>query len=178
GERFDVVVSAGGGAVGAALIAGCLGAAGALPEVRRWCIVTGPNLPPEKLGQFQAAARPGVEIFRFRRDFAALLGSAELSISQAGYNTVCDILGAGCRALLVPFASGGETEQTRRANRLAELGLASVLTEQELSSATMTKAIRQALSGPKPPPATLQLDGASRSAAILVDLENRRRNPN
>ena len=176
-DRFDVVVSAGGGAGGAALIAGCLEAAGALPEVRRWCIVTGPNLPPEILGQLQAAARPGVEIFRFRQDFAALLGSAQLSVSQAGYNTVCDLLGAGCRTLLVPFASGGETEQTNRASRLAELGLASVLAEQELSGPGMTRAIRAALSGPKPlPPATLRLDGANYSAKILVDLANRVRN--
>ena len=40
---------------------------------------------------------------------------AGLSISQSGYNTVCDVLQAGCRAIYVPFAAGGETEQTVRA---------------------------------------------------------------
>ena len=68
-----------------------------------------------------------MQVFRFRSDFASLLNGAALSVSQAGYNTVCDILRAGCRSLLVPFSAGGETEQSVRAERLARLGLASFI---------------------------------------------------
>ncbi len=61
-----------------------------------------------------------------------MLKGAELSISQAGYNTVCDILQAQCRSILVPFTAGGETEQSVRAARLEALGLAIALPENGL----------------------------------------------
>lgn len=174
-DRYDVVVSAGGGAVGATLIEACLEAAMALPDLSRWCIITGPNLPQDGFDRMRAMTRPGVEIMRFRQDFAAVLGAARLSVSQAGYNTVCDILGAGCRAVLVPFAAGGETEQTRRAERLADLGRVSVLPEAGLGSDAMVQVIRAALSGPDPEPLPgLRLDGARRTAELLLDLKRRR----
>ncbi len=61
------------------------------------------------------------------------MAGAELSVSQAGYNTVCDVLRAGCRSLLVPFSAGGETEQTARPLRLEQLGLATALPEEGLT---------------------------------------------
>jgi predicted glycosyltransferase len=74
---------------------------------------------------------------------------------------------AGCRSLLVPFAAGGETEQTRRALMLEELGLATVLTEQDLTPEGLAHAIEQALAGPPPASHRLDLEGARRSAQIL-----------
>ena len=112
---------------------------------------------------------------RFRTDFRNLLAAARLSVSQAGYNTVCDVLQAGCSAVLVPFASGGESEQTARAERLERLGRAVVLREDGLSRKTMTDAISRALSAQteKNVP-VLQLDGANRTAKILRDLLKQR----
>ena len=49
-----------------------------------------------------------------RADFRALLRNATLSISQAGYNTVVDTLCWADRAVLVPFGTDRETEQTDR----------------------------------------------------------------
>ena len=99
--------------------------------------------------------------------------SARLSISQAGYNTVCDILRAGCRSVLVPFAAGGETEQGARAERLERLGLATVLPEAGLGAGAMTRAVERALSAPAPGPAALDLGGAARTARLLVGLAGR-----
>ena len=95
-------------------------------------------------GQLREAP-PGLRLFRFREDFPSLLAGAELSVSQAGYNTVCDILRAGCRSLLVPFSAGGETEQTARAERLARLGLATSLPETGLTGELLCAAITKAL---------------------------------
>jgi predicted glycosyltransferase len=170
-ERFDVVVSAGGGAVGETLIAAALQAAQALPDIARWCVITGPNLQQDAFDRLQTMQRQGVELVRFRPDFAALLGAARLSVSQAGYNTVCDILGARCRALLVPFASGGETEQTARADRLAALGRVAVLPEEDLDGLGMARAIAAALALPDPDRGPLlRVDGAPRTAEILLAL--------
>ena len=175
-ERFDIVVSAGGGAVGAGLVQAALQAAHLLPDIAAWCVITGPNLPLAEVDRLAALAPPSVTLARFRPDFASLLAAARLSVSQAGYNTVGDILQAGCRALLVPFSAGGETEQTDRAERLARIGRVSVLTEANLSGVQMARAITAALAATDPVAAVpIQVDGAARSAAILYDLAMRRR---
>jgi predicted glycosyltransferase len=130
-------------------------------------LITGPNLPKEAFEAIARDAIPGLSIFRFREDFASLLTGARLSVSQAGYNTVCDVLRAGCRSLLVPFAAGGETEQTFRALMLEELGRATVLMEKNLTPESLAQAIEQALVGPTPSAHCLDLEGARRSAQIL-----------
>jgi predicted glycosyltransferase len=163
-ERFDVVVSAGGGAVGGALVRAALGAAALRPG--RWLVLTGPNMPD---AEFAALRAPGVQIQRFRSDFGSLLASTRVSVSQAGYNTVGDLLAAGTRAVLVPFAAGGETEQRERANRLAAAGRAVVLHEHEMTPDSLVLAIDRSLVLPNP--ATLPLpmiDGAQRSASVIA----------
>ncbi|MEO1159551.1 MAG: glycosyltransferase, partial [Pseudomonadota bacterium] len=114
-DRYDVIVSAGGGAVGEDLLRASL-AARELTALNsaRWLIVTGPNLPDEAVARLQADASEDVEIVRFRPDLAHLLRQARVSVSQAGYNTVADVLRAQCASVLVPFASHGEQEQTIR----------------------------------------------------------------
>ncbi|CAN7495051.1 glycosyltransferase [Rhizobium sp. LjRoot98] len=169
-ERFDVIVSAGGGAVGNALIRAALEAAKSIGGSLSWALITGPNLPQSDFDAISADAPAHVSVYRFRPDFASLLAGAKLSVSQAGYNTVCDILRAGCHALLIPFTAGGETEQTVRAERLEKLGLAHVLTEDDLSAESMTRAIETALAATNRPPHTLDLDGAHRTAEILRGL--------
>ncbi|MDX4072264.1 MULTISPECIES: glycosyltransferase [Brucella] len=167
---FDIVVSAGGGAVGALLIRAALEASKRLSPDLSWCIVTGPNLQQSDFDEITAEAPNNARIFRFLQNFPSLLLDARLSVSQAGYNTVCDILRADCKALLIPFTAGGETEQTARARHLQKLGLASVLTEDELSVDSMTDAIAKALAAPRLPAHNLDLDGAHRTAEILHGL--------
>ncbi len=169
-ERFDVVVSAGGGAVGANLLKAALAAAPDLPELKSWCLISGPNMPQADFDAISAQAGDTISVFRFRKDFASLLSGAKLSISQAGYNTVCDILQAKCRSLLIPFAAGGETEQGARASRLSKLGLAHVLEEDAISPQSMAEAIRQTLALAEPGETTLDLDGAVGTARALRKL--------
>lgn len=173
-EEFDIVVSAGGGAVGAALIRAALEASPLLEEIKSWCLITGPNMPQADFDAISAQAPENVSIFRFRKDFASLLAGARLSVSQAGYNTVCDILQAKCRSLLIPFAADGETEQSARAERLARLGLAQVLEEKDISARSMADAIRAALALPGPDVIHLDLDGAAGTARALRRLFDER----
>ncbi len=162
-EAFDVVVSVGGGAVGARLVAAALAARPlSLLAEARWLVLTGPN----------AAARPeappeaGVSVRSFVPDLAARLARARVSVSQAGYNTVADLLAARCRAVLVPYAEGGETEQPRRAALLAARGLAVAVDEASLDPATLAAAIDRAMALPEPA-LHLPLDGADRTRAII-----------
>ncbi len=166
---FDVVVSVGGGAVGERLVAAAL-AARPLSRLAkaRWLVLTGPN----GMDQPAAGTEPddgGLSVRRFVPDLAARLARAQVSVSQAGYNTVAELLQARCRAVLVPFAQGGETEQARRAGLMAARGLAVVLDEAALDPAALAAAIDQAL-GLARPDGTVDLDGA---AATRQTLERR-----
>ena len=133
-------------------------------------MITGPNLPERDFNALSAQAPGNVSVVRFRQDFPSLLKAAQLSISQAGYNTVCDILRAQCRSILVPFAAGGETEQSVRAARLEALGLAITLPENGLNAGILGNALEAALAQPKPSSHRLDLDGAERTAGVLGSL--------
>ena len=170
-QHFDIVVSAGGGAVGATLVQAAMEAATLLPEITSWCVITGPNLPSKEYSKILANAPPNVAVERFRNDFPSLLCSAKLSISQAGYNTVSDILQAQCRALLVPYSAQGETEQSDRAAMLKRLGLANVLNDDLLTGKELVCAIRDVLSQNRPTVASsINTDGARCTANILREL--------
>jgi predicted glycosyltransferase len=170
GERFDVIVSAGGGAVGAGLIKAAAEAAHKLPGELRWALISGPNLPQADYDKIARTKPANAELFRFRRDFASLLTAAKVSVSQAGYNTVCDILRAGCGSVLVPFTTGGETEQQVRAERLAAKGLASIVAEEMLTVDRMTDAIAAELSSGRRREHGLDLEGADCTAEIFRTL--------
>lgn len=171
-DRYDVVVSAGGGAVGIELIRAALDARNLLQDQRSWCVITGPNLPAQEFEILRQTVPPEVSLVRFRKDFPGLLMNAKLSISQAGYNTVGDLLRAGCASVLVPFASGGETEQTVRAEKLAALGIAVVMPESELSAETMAHAMHKAESRDTRTALDISTDGAAKTATIILSCIN------
>ena len=176
-ERFDVVMSAGGGAAGLPLVRAAAQMAARLPRALRCCLITGPNLAAAETADIRANAPPNLEVVAFRSDFPNLLRGAELSVSQAGYNTVCDVLRAGCRALLVPFAAGGETEQTARAVRMQQLGLAEVVAEDRLDAESLHAAAVLLMRQPKPAATALDLNGAQRTADILLSRLARQARP-
>jgi predicted glycosyltransferase len=166
-ESFDVIVSAGGGAAGGDLIRCAVEAAPKLSPAFRWLILTGPNFPSTDLGKLQAEAAANLRIVAFRQDFGELLAAAGLSVSQAGYNTVCDILRANCRALLIPFAKEGESEQTMRTVKLNKMGLAEVLPEDRLNPKELARRIEASLQRGRPRPHGLDLEGARGTREIL-----------
>lgn len=153
----EVVVSAGGGAVGAALLRTALEAR-PLTRYRDhpWRLLTGPNLAAAEIAALEGR---GATVERFRGDFPRLLGGCAVSVSQAGYNTVLDLLWARPRCVLVPFAAVGETEQALRARRLG----CPVVEEAALTPSRLAAAIDAA----RPPRVEVALDGATRSATFL-----------
>jgi predicted glycosyltransferase len=169
GHAGEVIVSAGGGAVGARLLHAALEARPhTLLRESPWRLLTGLNAGEADLRALARRAPPGVTVERHRADFPALLAKAALSISQAGYNTVVELLQARVRAVLVPFSADGEQEQTLRAQALAERGVAQVVAEERLGAESLAEAIDRALRGPRPPDGLVDLGGARRSAALLA----------
>ena len=170
GPAFDVVVSAGGGAAGAGLMRA---ASRAMPLTSMrdasWLFISGPNLPPDVASGLRADLPANAASALHCGDFRALLANAHLSISQAGYNTAADVLKAGCRSIMVPFAAGGETEQSRRGAALAGLGLVEVVEESYLSPEALARAIDRAMVSAAPGRAGFRLDGAESTPALLLE---------
>lgn len=177
GPAFDVVVSAGGGAAGELIMSNAIKA---VPHTNlanaRWLFLAGPNLSESGRRKLQVEQAENITIETHRPDFRALLSAARLSVSQAGYNTAGDVMMAGCRAVFVPFASGGETEQTRRAQKFAELGVAKVVYEHDISPQRLADAINQTLLATShDTQATIDLEGARSAAKAIAGATRRRR---
>ncbi|AWN47688.1 glycosyl transferase family 28 [Methylobacterium terrae] len=162
-----IVVSGGSSAAGLPLQEAAVAAAALTPGLS-WRILVGRAVPEPAFARLAEASPANAIVERARPDFRALLAGAALSVSQAGYNTVLDLLRSGCPALLVPFEAGHETEQRLRADTLAAHGLARVLPERALTAASLAEA---ALAAP-PPGAShaIACDGARRSVAIVEGL--------
>jgi predicted glycosyltransferase len=159
----EVLVSTGGGAVAEALATAAL-AARPLSRLAGspWRILIGHNLPDEPYERLVCHGAEGVVVERARPDFLDLLARAAVSVSQAGYNP----------AVVVPFAAGGETEQTLRANLMAKRGLLTVVEERALTGAILARAIDRAQGhaegpGRNGPKIALATDGAARTAEII-----------
>ena len=169
GERRGIVVSGGSSAASLPLYRAAVAAAHGLTD-RPWHILIGRGVPDADFETLRRSAPAHVTLERARPDFRALLSRAELSVSQAGYNTVVDILRCGGRSVLVPFEAGHETEQRLRAERLQALGLASVVPEAELSPEHLLQALRGRLAGAPANPPAISTDGARQSVALAESL--------
>lgn len=177
GERNEVVVSAGGGAVGIEHLAKALAAQQLSRYAHlRWRVLAGPNIPDAGLARLYAAAGPNAVVERARVDFAALLRRAFLSVSQGGYNTVLDVLTSGARPVVVPFTGNGETEQAERGRRLARFGLAVVVDDMDGPPAALAAAVDAAGARSDWPRWDFASDGARESARLLQWLLESRRN--
>lgn len=175
-KRLGVIVSAGGGAVGQRLLQTAMAAR---PFTRfagdPWLFLTGPNAPDDLavLDVNGDSLPENVTIERFRPRFQDALGQVTLSISQAGYNTVLDLLVTQTRGLLVPFSAPGETEQALRADLFRRRGDFSVLDEKNLNPKAMAAAIDDAGNMPPPNSSHLNLQGAENTANVMVNLAAR-----
>lgn len=165
----EVIVAAGGGAVGGKLLRTALAARPLTAAAEApWRLIAGPNMAAAERAELLETQ--GVTVETLRVDYREVLSRAALSVSQAGYNTVMDILVTGVRAVLVPFAAEGETEQALRARLLAERGRVRLADEATLTPESLAAVIDQALSSPSTSLEGLALDGATRTASVIRGL--------
>jgi predicted glycosyltransferase len=163
-----LLVSAGGGIVGYELFRITLQAHALLKEKPPLRIIAGPFLPEaEWQALLQMADRmTDVKVLRHVPDMVSEMRRARASISQCGYNTAMDILVAQVPALVVPYSTKTENEQSQRASRLAALGTLRQMPPSTLDPQHLANEIA-ALMDFKPRTAALEQDGAVRSAQQL-----------
>lgn len=105
-----------------------------LPDGYNALLITGPYMPEHaKHLVYEAADRnPRLCVLEFVPDSTALVKQADWVITMGGYNSVCEVLSFGKRALIVPRTEPRQ-EQWLRAKRLQEMQLAHMLHPEEVS---------------------------------------------
>ncbi len=168
----EIIISGGGGAASLPLLRAAV-AAKPLSSLQRktWRLLVGHNIDKDAFEQLQRSAVKGLIIERNRTDFPTLLQRCAVSVSQAGYNTVMDILKSGTRAVLVPFAQAGELEQTLRATLLQQRNRVVALEEKDLTPQALAQAVKAAITIPLQS-VDFALDGANVSARLLCEWLN------
>jgi predicted glycosyltransferase len=171
GDRPLVVVTVGGGGDGFEIIKTyleMLSSAG-WPPATHSLIVTGPLMPQGKRQALRRLAESlPVSFMEFTADLDSYLAAADLVVSMAGYNSVCEILSLGKRALLIPRGHT-RAEQRMRAMILAERGLAHLLLPDGLTPDRLHQALTRALNSPVPAQ-PLPLNGLANISSAVAAL--------
>lgn len=176
GDELLVVVSAGGGSVGADLLQVATQAHGFLNLPVRMQLFTGPYMAEAQVARLRQEAsfvvrsempfgKDRLRISRFTDIFPAWLAAADLSISMGGYNTTMNVLAATTPALIHPFAQN--REQRLRAERLLPLACLEIVDRHDLQPERLAARMNHMLGRRRIRPA-IRLDGAKEAAQALV----------
>ena len=163
----EVLVSAGGSATGLQIMRTAL-AAKPLSTCNdlHWRLLVSPAISTADFNQLQDLADDSVSVERNRSDFSELIKRARLSISQAGYNTMTDLLNSDTPAVVIPYAEADEIEQTLRAQALQARGRLIALNQSELGPENLARAMVAALASNAA--LAVNLNGADNSAAMIT----------
>jgi predicted glycosyltransferase len=148
GREKLVVVTVGGGEDGRFVMASYLAGLVLEPDRdgMRTVMVCGPEMPERERREVRrrAAGLRDVTVLEFSDDIMALLEAADLVVAMGGYNTVCEIMSARKRAILIPRIKPVQ-EQWIRAERLARHGLARVIHPDRLTPLALIRAVHEEL---------------------------------
>ncbi len=166
----EVLVSTGGGIGGEQLLRVAIQARGLIhSDEPVWRCMVGHSLPDSLFEELRGLAPCGLSLERNQANFYDLLASAAVSVSQAGYNTVIEILDTGVPAVLVPFSEENETEQRIRARLLDERGMAYLLDPNDLNPQNLLAAIESARNMVSAASKLPDTSGAATTAKIIND---------
>ncbi|MFC3227289.1 glycosyltransferase family protein [Marinibaculum pumilum] len=175
----EVIVSAGGGAVGRQLLEAAIAAKPlSRHAAAQWRVLVGIAESDEafqELSRMAAAAqaedgRGALVVERARGDFPTLVSNARLSISQGGYNTTMEVMRARVPAVIVPYAAQAETEQTLRAELLQARRLLHVVPQTGLTPQALAAACDAATRPAADPATPLDTDGGPATARLVTEL--------
>ena len=82
-----------------------------------------------------------VKPYFFRQEIGSVLAQADLVVSRAGAHTVYELAALGKPALLIPIPWAYADEQQKNAQLLADVGLAQILPQSQLTAQTLCQKI-------------------------------------
>ncbi len=150
-QRPRILVTGGGGSDAGALVTTYVAALRDRRPDASHRIILGPEFPPEQVPAGADLADLGVTMIEFESDMNRAIHDADVVVSMAGYNTVCEVLAAGRRMVLVPRV-WPRREQWLRAYQLGISGRAEVVHPYALDPRSLWNAVERALSRPADAP--------------------------
>ncbi|MEZ5291094.1 MAG: glycosyltransferase [Vicinamibacterales bacterium] len=167
-----VLVTPGGGGDGRALITAYLEDLATLPRsvALHTTVVFGPEMPAEERQAFRGrfGALADVDFVDFELDMNRRYANADVAVTMAGYNTVCELLSFGLPAVLVP-RTRPVREQWLRASALAREGLVAMVEPDGLEPGRLMAAVRDRLAQARSAP-SLDMNGLPRILDRVRDL--------
>lgn len=170
-----VLITPGGGEDGYGLVNTYLSALTLLPTKDRIesLVICGPEMPlaQKQLVERATANNPQVQIREFTDDLMSYMSAADVIVSMAGYNTVCEILSAGKPSVIIPRSQPSQ-EQLIRAERMTKLGLFKAVLPSESNSNidTLASLLWEQLEQQEQPKLSLDMNGLSRIQDYLLQL--------
>ena len=137
-------------------------------------IVTGPELAELHTREIKHLAErcPYAGVIEFTDQMMNYINAADVVVSMAGYNTICEILSLRKRSVIVPRVEPVQ-EQKIRAERMARLGLFTMIHPRDLTPYSLIRAVHreaEALWESPSAPATLAMDALPRITAVVREL--------
>src|SRR6266513_2499535 len=176
-DEHLVLVTGGGGEDGYQLLANYVHGLSHLPRGTKikTLLICGPEMSEQDRRRIRhAAAHPGLVIQEFNNDMMGCIDAADLVVSMAGYNTVCEILSLRKRAIVVPRVRPVQ-EQWIRAERMARLGVLRTIHPDQVTPMKLMRAVTEELNvdeGGSQKADKVDLDGMSRVVSSLYALLN------
>lgn len=160
-----VLVSLGGGVVGAELAYAAAAVAPLFPTFE-FHVALGPHTPGPVRARLAGASRrhKNLRLTGFLADFRGELRRSRLSVSLAGYNTVMDLLRTRTRGIVFPYDAN--QEQALRARRFERAGLLKTAVRPDLARARFAALLRRELNRSYPA-VSVDLAGAERTRELL-----------
>ncbi|MGH3813043.1 MAG: glycosyltransferase family protein [Pseudonocardiaceae bacterium] len=126
-------------------------------------VLTGPYMPRDQRRELlrDAESRADMTVREFVSGADEFVRRASAAVSMGGYNSVCELLGAGCASLLVPRVTP-RMEQALRAARLARAGWVDVLPLAEATPGRITEWLSRSTGANGTTRRTLDLGGLTR----------------
>ncbi len=147
-----VLVTTGGGEDGFHILEASVEALKTLSDKRnvRALIVAGPELAPCKAKLIREAVQScsSLCVVEFIDDMMSHMNAADVVVSMAGYNTICELLTLGKRSIVVPRVTPVE-EQKIRAQRMAKIPYFKTILPDALTPALLAYALREQLQAAK-----------------------------
>ena len=176
-----VLVTVGGGEDGFVLLRSYLQGLAARHDRWKTVIVTGPELVDSHKREIRrlAASRKDVNLIEFTDRMMTYMKAADVVVSMAGYNTICELLSLRKRAVIVPRVEPVQ-EQRLRAERMARMGLFKMVHPADLTPEVLIETVRsemEAAERRQAAPATLDLNALPRIGALVQELVCRTRRP-
>lgn len=171
-----VLVTPGGGGDGYSLVQHYLAALQQIPVQAKVksLIVLGPEMPRAKREEIHRLAGnlDDAIITEFTDDLASYIDASQAIVCMGGYNTICEVLSLGKKAIVVPRVNPVK-EQWIRARKMADFGLLKTIHPEDLTRELLANVLIDELEiegKSLPPVSRLDLDGLPRISQAIVTL--------